>query len=147
MDHATNQTDNHMHTVFIRAPHNYNTDEVSLAAGLACNAEESLVQQQYAEETDINEIVRRFGITQEMPNNPRLPSYGDFTAVTDFQSALHAVKAAEQNFAALTPQVRNFFANDPQALLEFVTDDNNRAEAERLGLVKPKPATPKPEGT
>ncbi|WNK12788.1 MAG: internal scaffolding protein [Microvirus sp.] len=131
-----------MNTIFLRTPHNYDTDKVSEETGLTCTEEESLVQQQFAEETNINEIVRRFGITHELPHNPRMPSYGDFTGVTDFQSALHAVQQAENDFAQLPAAVRARFQNDPQELLQFISDDRNRPEAETLGLVKPKPTAP-----
>lgn len=131
--------------VFLRAPYNYDVDEASDAAGLRTDIDpdtgeelESATQQQFAEETDINVIVERFGLTGQLPENFRAPVSGDFTGVTDYQSALNAVIAADAEFMSLPANVRERFQNDPQRLLEFVGDDKNRDEAIQLGLV-PKP--------
>ena len=121
--------------VFFRTPYNYDTDEVSAETGLACS-DETLTQQQFKEESDINEIVRRFGLTGQMPENVNLPRYGDFTEVTDFQSALNLVLQAEDEFMRLPAELRARFQNDPGALLDFVHDDRNRDEAIKLGLIE-----------
>lgn len=139
-------------SVFVRAPFNYDYKEASDAAGLVCPPEEDMTQQQFAEEVDINEIVRRFGLTGELPENFRAPMTGDFSEVTDFQSAMNAVRAAESEFMRMPAELRRRFADDPQRLLDFLDDPRNRAEAESLGLVKrpaettrPAPAAPTTE--
>lgn len=116
---------------------NYNTDKASVASGLDFSGTESLTQQQFKEEADINTIVRRFGITGQMPENPRVPHYGDFTEVTDYQTALNAVRAAEEAFLALPAAVRAEFNNDPQLLLEAVEDPRNLDRLRELGLANP----------
>jgi len=108
--------------------------EASDAGGLAC-FEPSLAQQHARDECDINTIVRRFGLTGELPNNVRVPRYGDFTAVSDYQTAMNMVIEANEAFMQLPAEVRSRFNNDPGALVDFMSDDNNRAEAEKLGLV------------
>lgn len=123
-------------TVFLRTPYNYDTMEASDASGLACE-DESLAQQHMKDECDINTILKRFAVTGQLPENVRAPQYGDFTGIGDYQSALLAVKAAEASFMQLPAEVRYRFGNDPQALLEFVANADNRAEAEKLGLVVP----------
>lgn len=123
----------------LRAPGNYDVDEVSKETGLFCHADEDRCQQEFKEECDINEIVRRFGLTGELPANVRVPVSGDFTGITDFQSAMNAVRQAQESFMELPAEVRARFANDPQRLMEFVSDDKNRDEAHKLGLLKPKP--------
>jgi len=120
---------------FIRSTYNYDPDLVSLENGLACDPEESVVQQQFAEECDINTIVRRFGLTGELPNGVAMPMVGDFTAVTDFQSAMNVVRQAEEAFMTLPGEVRARFVNDPQRVLQFLEDPANRDEAVKLGLV------------
>lgn len=112
-------------------------DAMSLETGLECK-DESLAQQHFKEECDINEIVRRFGLTGEMPENVRLPVSGDFTGIVDFQTALNAVVEAQESFMALPAEVRARFANDPQRLMEFLADEKNRDEAVKLKLVNPK---------
>lgn len=123
---------------FLRTAHNYDTNAASDETGLACPPEDKLTQDNFAEECDINTIVRRFGLTGQMPDNPRMPSFGDFTGINDFQTAMNAIVSAKENFMELPANVRARFNHDPQQLLEFVTDDANRPEAEKLGLVKPK---------
>lgn len=110
-------------------------DAFSVETGLECK-DESLAQQHFKEECDINEIVRRFGLTGEMPENFRAPVYGDFTGVVDFQTGMNAVVQAQESFMSMPAEVRARFANDPQRLMEFLADDKNRDEAVKLGLVK-----------
>lgn len=97
----------------------------------------SLAQQQFKEDADINVMLEKFKITGQMPQGVVLPAYGDFTGVDDYRTALDAVHAARDRFMALPAKTRAYFENDPQKLLEFVSDPANRAEASRLGLLDP----------
>lgn len=113
---------------------------------------ESMTIQAHAEDADINTIVRRFGITGQLPENHRPPVYGDFSHVMDFRTAMDAVNAAKHAFAELPAEIRRRFGEDPQAYLEFFDNPANRDEAERLGLIKKRPqeaappAPPKEDG-
>lgn len=127
-------------SVFLRTPYNYDVNEASDASALVCE-DPSLAQQHAKDECDINTIVRRFGLTGELPSNVRTPQYGDFSDATDYHTALNAVRAADAAFMQLPADVRTRFNNDPGALVDFVSDDNNRAEAEKLGLVLPLAAS------
>lgn len=98
----------------------------------------SLTQQSMAEDADINVIMDRFGLTGRMPENPRVPMYGDFDTVFDYQSALNAVSDAYDSFMELPAKVRQRFDNNPQKLLEFLSHDDNMEEAQRLGLLREK---------
>lgn len=82
---------------------------------------ESPVQQQFKDEVDVNTIVRRFGITREMPSGRSGGVYGDFSGITDFESATAAVQRARDGFMALSPEVRERFGNDPGEYLEYVS--------------------------
>lgn len=119
---------------------NYDSDAASIEAALD-GFDESRTNQSSKDETDINVIVRRFGITGVMPQSLKLPTYGDFTDVVDFQTAQNAVIAAREAFMSIPADVRNKFDNDPQQFLEFVNDPNNLEEMYKLGLAK-KPAEP-----
>lgn len=124
-------------TPAFRTPFNYDTDLASDEAGLYFDGSDGKAQQQFKDECDINTIVRRFGLTGELPNDVRVPQYADFTdAVSDYQTALHQVIAADREFMRLPPDLRYRFRNDPQQLLEFVSDESNRDEAQKLGLLK-----------
>ncbi|WNK14744.1 MAG: internal scaffolding protein [Microvirus sp.] len=114
-------------------------DQVSRDTGLFCPPEEGMTQQHFRDECDINKIVERFGLTGELPDNPRMPVYGDFTGVADYQTCLNAVLMADAAFMELPGALRARFHHSPQALLEFCSDDANREEALKLGLLKPKP--------
>lgn len=129
----------------IRAPGAYDVDEASKEAGFDCVyvdmetgelvRDEGLTQQQFKEESDINEIVRRFGLTGEIPGDFRTPVSGDFTGVVDFHSAMNAVREAQENFMKLPGELRARFGHDPQRLIEFCEDGRNLEEARKLGLV------------
>lgn len=122
-------------TPFIRSAYNYDMDEESLKSGLHCK-DKTLAQQQFRDEVDINTIVERFGLTGQMPTDIREPSYGDYTGIFDYQSAMNVVVEARQAFMELPAKIRARFHNDPQEILEFLDDENNRDEAVKLGLVK-----------
>ena len=81
--------------VFLRTPYNYDTDEASEASGLKC-LDESKTKQSFQEEADINTIVRRFGLTGQLPSGIQAPTYGDFTEVTDFHTAMNAIAKPER---------------------------------------------------
>lgn len=106
--------------------------------GLMCK-DESLAKQSFKEECDINVIVQRFGLDYQVPQGLRLPTYGDFTGVTDFHSAANAIALARESFDLLPAHLRTRFNHDPGSFVAFCSDDANRAEAEKLGLVMPKP--------
>jgi phage internal scaffolding protein len=128
---------NKMKTPFLRTAYNYDTNAASNESGVACE-EPSLAQQHYRDECDINNILRQFNVTGLLPESPLSPRYGDFTGIKDYQSALNAVIEAEDGFMALPADIRSRFMNDPTNLIDFLANDANRAEAEKLGLVDPK---------
>lgn len=99
--------------------------------------EPTLTQQHFAEECDINEILRRSALTGQLPVNSKVPMYGDFTAIPKSLSESFAmIKQANDLFMSLPWQVRERFGNDPQRMILFLGDEKNRAEAVSLGLVK-----------
>jgi phage internal scaffolding protein len=119
---------------FLRTPYNYDVDFASDESALTCE-DTSLTQQHQKEDADINHIVARFGLTGELPFANRQPRYGDFTAVTDYHSAMNAVRSASEDFMSLPAELRARFNNDPAALIDFLASTDNRDEAIKLGLV------------
>lgn len=126
---------------FVRNPYNYDRNMASIAAGTMA-AGKNRTQQQFRDEVDINTIVRRFGLTGELPENLRVPQSGEFEDVVDFQSALNIVRSAEESFMQLPAEVRRRFNNNPQMLQEFVENRDNLDEARRLGIAVPAPIAP-----
>lgn len=125
--------------VFLRTPYNYDVAAASDETAIFCpdTPENRRTKQEFADEVNINTIVRRFGLTGELPKDFRSPMYGDFDMVTDFKSAVDAVVRAGDEFDRMPAELRARFDNDPQKLLEFVADEGNRDEAIKLGLVLP----------
>lgn len=121
--------------IFLRTPYNYDLDAASNESGLACE-EPSLAQQHYKDECDINTILEKFNITGLLPQSPVSPRYGDFTGIGDYHTAMNRVLAVQDEFESLPAQIRARFENDPAKLIEFLEDENNRPEAEELGLVE-----------
>lgn len=125
------------HWMFLRSGFNYDRDLASDESGLKCE-DKSLARQSELEDSDINVIVKRFGLTGQLPSNVRVPSYGDFTSPLDFHQAMNLVSQANEAFLLMPAAVRSRFENDPGKFMDFVHDDANREEAEKLGLVVPK---------
>jgi phage internal scaffolding protein len=125
-------------TTFLRTQYNYDHDAASNASGLVCE-EPTRAQQHHKDECDINVILERFGKTGQVPVNAISGTYGDFSGVHDYHTAMNALIAAETEFAALPAQLRSKFANDPANLVQFLDNPENRAEAEKLGLVNISP--------
>lgn len=97
--------------------------------------EETLTQQQFKEECDINIIMERYTQTGEVPQfNGAF--FDDFVDVQDFQSSQNALLAAQEEFLSLPARIRERFGNDPGKLLDFVSWEENRAEAIELGLIR-----------
>lgn len=139
-----------MSKVFLRSPYNYDMDAATLESALECK-DESRAIQSAAEECDINTIVRRFGLTGELPGNIQMPQSGDFAGVGDFHSAMNVVRAAQDEFMRVPAEIRARFNHDPQLFSEFFNDPSNQDEAIRMGLatrkvVEPPPAAVAPPG-
>lgn len=128
--------------------------KVSEETGLfidSSNPEENRTIQDAEPDTNINEILRRYGVTNDrmptaselakLPMSDQLARYGDFTGETDFQFQQNALIEARDAFMALPARVRKEFDNDPAKLLEFVHNPDNREKAKELGLL----AEPRPE--
>lgn len=99
------------------------------------------------DECDINFIMNRWKRTGQLPtDNPRPPTYGDFSNVDDYMQAKNSIIQADQAFEALPSWVRERFQNSPHQLIRFLDDPRNLDEARKLGLVNPAApeATPEP---
>lgn len=95
---------------------------------------ETLTQQQYIEDTDVNVIMARFMKTGAMPTTVAPMIEGDFSQLPDYQEALHTVMKAEQMFMEIPATTRLRFENNPQKLMDFLADESNREESYTLGL-------------
>lgn len=107
--------------------------------GLECR-DPSLAVQSQKDEADINNIVRNFGVTGQLPVGVKIPQYGDFDGVDDYRSAIDAVRAAEDSFMKLPSSLREKLGNDPGRFVDYAADPGNLEEMRKLGLA-PVPAS------
>jgi len=123
-------------SIFLRTPYNYDLNAASNESGLHCE-DATLTQQHFKDECDINNILKQFNVTGQLPETTLSPRYGDFTGIMDYHSALNQVIAAEDEFMALPADLRARFENDPAKLIDFLDNVENKDEAIKLGLVNP----------
>jgi len=113
--------------------------------------EPSLTKQSFKDECDINVIMQRFKKVCGSDFLNRYSGYlngsfGDFSSVTDYRSAIDQIQQARGVFEALPAKVRARFENDPAAFLDFVKNPANRDELVGLGLIDPKVGRPGDQG-
>lgn len=130
-------------SVVVRQPFVYDADLVSQETGLLC-LDESLTDQSGKDDADINTLVKRFGVTGSIPILDRIPIAADFVAATDYHTAMNALIEADKTFMELPADMRAKFDHDPGKFVEFCTDDKNRDELIKMGLVEapPEPGAP-----
>lgn len=107
-----------------------------------------VTQQSFKDECDLNVLVARYrlGATDPVVVGKRQAFFGDFTSGLGLLEAHQLVQDASEAFMTLPAKVRDRFGNDPVALLAFLEDEGNRAEAVSLGLIPP-PAPTEGSGT
>lgn len=109
-----------------------------------------LTQQHMGEETNINNIMDKYRKTGTLPVATGKPLFGDFSNGMEFADAQMNIIRAQEEFDELPANIRSKFNNNPADLLDFVADEENRDEAEKLGLIphenkKKVPEPSKPE--
>lgn len=123
--------------------YNFDSDVISSRTGVS-DFGPSLAKQEFKDECDINVIVRRFGLGIKLPESFRVPQYGDFTSVDDFQSAVQIIQDAEAQFMKIPAATRALFDNDPTKFVMFSSDPANMPELVKLGLAQERPSSPSP---
>lgn len=124
----------------LRSGANYSADDVSRETSMFDDQVKypSRTIQSGKDDADINVIVKRFMRTGQAPVNARLPEYGDYHGISDFQSAMNVIRQAEESFMSMPSSIRNKFGNDPQAFLEFCSNKDNLPEMRKMGLAIPE---------
>jgi len=111
--------------------HSAHTDETAID----CSGDPGRTQQSFAEEVDINTIVRRFGVGAPLPPGPLPEHFGDFGPPMDFQTAMNRVVQARESFDRMPAAVRSEFDNDAGRFVSFCQDPGNFDQLEKWGLV------------
>lgn len=117
---------------------------------LDCSVEPSRTDPSFAQELDINNIVKRYVKTGVLGDPARAAAqrYGDFSQIPSFHEMMNRISAANEVFAALPSRVRESFDNDPG---RFITASSTPEGAElmvKLGLAtkrEPKPPVEAPK--
>lgn len=106
-----------------------------LYVGLECEAVSLYTDQSFKDESDINTIMARYQSTGEMPVlNEMQGQWLDVTEM-DFQAHMDFIIEAQGIFDSLPSDLRDRFGNDPGAFLGFCSDEANRPEMAKLGLL------------
>lgn len=95
---------------------------------------ESLTQQQFAQECDINYIVRRAQRTGVVPIVPKELVFGVDDGMS-FQDRMNNLSAVKEYFMSLPSEMRMKWSNDVAAFCAWMSDEANMGEAVKLGLV------------
>ncbi|WNK14534.1 MAG: internal scaffolding protein [Microvirus sp.] len=96
----------------------------------------SLTSQNDVQQSDINYIVKQFGLTHELPYGRSIPEYADYTDIpNDYHAARQYIDELNDAFMAYPAEIRSRFENNPANLLDFLNDNNNRDEALQLGFI------------
>lgn len=125
--------------IIVRQPFFYDSDAVSASVVVEC-LDVSRTDQSQALDADINTLVKRFGITGEVPQLQRVPLDSDFIGLTSFQECQNAIIEAGKTFLSLPAHLRERFHHDPGEFVDFCSDEKNKDELSKLGLLKePEP--------
>lgn len=122
--------------VKVRSAYNYDRDSFSRATAFHPVGEDRTIQSA-KDECDINVIVRRFGVTGQLPSNIRAPLTGDFTGVVDFQSAMNAINASQEAFLAMPSELRAELNHDVGEFIKWCEDPANKDRMKKYGLLRP----------
>jgi len=99
---------------------------------------QSKTQQQFKEDVSIHRIVDKYRKTGEMPVETQKALFGDFSNIQTYHDAQNAIIRANEAFMRLNPKIRERFGHDPAQLIQFMQHEENRKEAEELGLIPKK---------
>jgi phage internal scaffolding protein len=106
---------------------------------------ESMTQQHFQEETEINNILRshdRNGVIEHIHRGNAI--YADFSEITDLSDALHQIKEAQAEFLNIPSKIREKFQNDAGQFFKFASDPNNLDQLREMGLANPEPSVAMP---
>lgn len=102
---------------------------------------ESMTQQNFKDECDVNNIMRKFEKTGMVSHvNSVQGTYADYTDMPQsYHEALEQVQSAHDMFMTIPAKIRAEFNNDPGEFLAFVEDPANADKLRDMGLAKAKP--------
>ena len=112
--------------------------------GLTCE-DESLTQQQFKDECDIDCILRRYdqtGVLVDPLSERRLAQFGDFSNLPSFAEYQNRLAEVSEYFMSLPPDIRSNFANDVGIFIEAIGNPDNESKLVELGILEKAPSEP-----
>lgn len=116
----------------------YSRFDVPLDEGIFFE-DESLAQQHFKDECDINNILAKYNRTGLLPQVSEQFEFGDFGESFDYQASLNKMIEAQAIFDALPSQIRREFNNNVGEFLEQVHNEDFFDRGVEIGLFAPRP--------
>lgn len=92
-------------------------------------------EQSHKKECDVNEILKKYDKTGLITHVAKFEGkFGDITGI-EFKEMNDIISGAKSMFETLPVEIRTYFKNDPENLLEFMEHEENREKAIELGLI------------
>lgn len=106
----------------------------------------SLTDQQFKDDADINILCARYrergyyyNPLAPMREKPRMPQFGDFSALPDIHTALKTVEQANEMFMRLPAEIREACGHDPAQFLALEKNPQMQELLKKYGLAGSKP--------
>lgn len=108
------------------------------------NEQESMTQQQYKDDCDVNLIIKKYIETGSVTHvrNAAEGVYADLTDLPSFEEAMKTVAEASAAFETVPAHIRLRFNNDPGQFISFLDNPENDEEAIKLNLKVRRQAPP-----
>lgn len=106
-------------------------DIYSKTSALDCSADRDMTRQEFREESDINVLLKKFGLNQQ--SRPLV--YGEFDYTIDYQQALTSLEAAGRAHARMPAEVREKYPTT-RAMLDGMASGELAKELENLSITK-----------
>lgn len=106
-----------------------------------------ITEQGHQKECDVNNIIKKYdttGIISHVNNIQAI--YADVSEI-EFRSSLAKMEEIKGKFMQLPSELRKRFDHEPEKLLGFLDNPNNRNEAVELGLIPNNRPQIKPEAS
>ena len=126
--------------IYNKEPERINTIMERISPQLSFEGTSSMTKSEFADECDINNIVKRSIQSGVLPQGTRQPMFGDFTQVQSYEDAQKGIVQAQEQFLNLPSDIRAKFGNSVAELLDYIANPENQEEAIKLGLL-PQPET------
>ena len=107
---------------------------------------ESMTQQHFADESEINNIIRshdRNGVIEHIHRGNAI--YGDFSEITDLSDALVQIQEAQKEFLNIPSEIREKFKNDAGEFFKYASNPDNEAGMREMGLLNPTKSSAMPD--